>query len=379
MQPTLRLFVFPTPRCSPCGVKNGIAALVASLMFAACDTQASGRNDPLAAPALVSATERLVGLCETYVDLNAPHPGPAAVAALREAIHMGAEALKHASFRALDDPDDRRRLRAHLALQTLGVHPHELRELLGSPQTSSRLWALLSEDGFPMAKRPADVSEPLSDLEARAFVRRHATVVKRLLAFSQDELRQCNEDFRSHYEAELRGYLDEPHEHLDELFALRVDFNGDGTEDVVCAGRMDTYAYDFGFLLVVDGKDQSVLVEYRIEDTTHVVRPRCIDVDGDGRAEVLLSRWIGNPVNHYLHVFDAEQPDPVVFANRFVELIEDPQDGAVWFVETYPFNAFGGTSSMLSAVYGAEHTLTRLAPRGVHADERRVYTDVTAF
>ena len=79
--------------------------------------------------------------------------------------------VAHARFVLLEG-DDRRRLRAHLALQTLGVHPHELRELLGSPQTSSRLWALLSEDGFPMAKRPADVSEPLPDLEARACVRR---------------------------------------------------------------------------------------------------------------------------------------------------------------------------------------------------------------
>ncbi|MCK5943542.1 MAG: hypothetical protein KAI24_16285, partial [Planctomycetes bacterium] len=305
-------------------------------------------------------------------------PGPAAVRAVEEAIRAGGDALREAALAALDEPDDRRRLRAHLALQTLGASDDELRTLLASPQAARRIWALLANEDFPMAGRPVDRSTAVPDEAARAFVRRHAELITRMLAHSDRDLRGFNEEYRDRYEKLIRGQLERPHEHLEELFVRRVDFSGDEVADFVCVGRVSDDRR-FGFLMIVDGRSGDVLVKHPIGETYGVVAPRCLDVDGDGCAEVLLDRWLGNPSTHRVHVFDFEAAAPIVFIDRFVEQIVDPLDGAVWFVETSPFNEFGGTAVMLAATYGAEHVVTRLAPGCVEAAKWTAYTDVTAW
>lgn len=92
-----------------------------------------------------------------------------------------------------------------------------------------------------------------------------------------------------------------------------------------------------------------MLVEHEIGQTYGLAAPRCVDVDGDGCAEVLIDSYVGNPTSHYVHVFDFGNARPAVFSDRFVDLITDPTDGAVWFVENSPFNEYGSSATMLAA------------------------------
>ena len=57
----------------------------------------------------------------------------------------------------------------------------ERRALLESPEAPARFWALLSQEGFPLASRPVDVSDSVSEEAALAFVRRYAAALTQLL------------------------------------------------------------------------------------------------------------------------------------------------------------------------------------------------------
>lgn len=349
------------------------------LGLAACADSDRASPDLLAEPTFVAAVDTLVHLGDVWRSDDQPHPGPAAVRAVELAIRSSAPGLKQAAIAALDDSHEQRRLRAHLALQTIGVSDDELRQLAASPILAVRMWAILARDGFPLAPRPVDVSYAASPAEGRALVERHALAVRRLLACDEETLQRYNDEFREEYVDKIAQMLDRPAEHLAQLFVRRADVTGDNVDDWVCSGRLATERYGFVFLLVVDGRNDKVLVEAKFDQTMNANEPTCFDVDGDGRPEVLIDRYIGNPLSHYLHVFGIDGNEPTVFADRFVTLIEDPEDGAVWFVETSPFNEYGGTASMLMATYGAEHRVTRLSGGRRVAAKLTLYTDVTSW
>jgi hypothetical protein len=333
-------------------------------------------------PGLVVAVDTLVHLSEASWPLDGPHPGPAAVNAVNAveaAIRAGGSALKEAAMGALNDADEERRLSAHLALQTLGVSDAELQRLARSPDQAIRMWAVLATDGFPHARRPADGSSEASPEEGRALIARHAEVVRRLFEEDEQSLAACSVEYQEEYNGRIVKMLKRPAEHVDPLYTRRADVTGDGADDWVCSGIFQTGFHDSVFLLVIDGQSGEVLVETRIDSSSYLSAPTCIDVTGDGRPEILVDGYVGNPGQQVVHVFGAHVSDPVEFAGRFVALIEDPVGDAIWFVATSPFNAVGGTSSMLSSSYGAEHRVTRLGDGLRVASALTLYTDVTAW
>ena len=346
---------------------------------AGCSASAEESTDPLREPAFVVAVDTLVHLADTSSPGDEPHPGPAAVAAVEKAIRVGGSALKEAAMESLNDADQKRRLRANLALQTIGVSDAELDRLAGSPDLATRMWAILATDGFPRAPQPSERSNEVSVTEGRALVAQHAKVFRRLFEMDDESLAACSEDYQEAYTGRIVKMLERPAEHVEPLHARRWDVTGDGADDWICSGRFQTGYNGSAFLLVVNGQSGEVVVETTFDSASHVSAPKCIDVTGDGLPEVLVAGNVGNPNQQVVHVFGMNGGEPVEFVGRFVALVEDPVGGATWFVETSPFNAFGGTATMLASAYGAKHRVTRLDDGLRVVTTLELHTNVTAW
>jgi len=351
-----------------------IAALLLLFLGSTACSPVEVRSTPLSEPGLVDAIHTLVHLDETHDFRVVDEQGQAAVRAVKAAIHEGGSELKAAAISALKSPDESLRMRAQLALQALGVDDDELQQLAASPDAALRLWAMLATDDFPLAAPPYDGSSEASATATQEFLAQHSNRLRNLFSVDEAALAERSDEAREFYRTHTVPNLKRPHEHV-EANARRVDVTGDQASDWVCTGTFQGGYRDTAFLLVVDGQTTEVLIESKFDDA--VSAPRCIDVSGDGRPEILISTYRGNPLNHFVHAFEVGREAPIVFADRFVKVIRDPVDGAVWIIETGPFNAFGGTATMLCSACGATHQATRLGPGLSTVSKLTLLTDHT--